>query len=326
MGRFPHRVGGSVFLVASVTAIAFMGCSGDTGGISHKTLSPSLETESSTLSNIDRYTQRNEENGLTTILATTDIGVGENRFAFVLTELEVIVKFPVITVKTFHYPNGYEDIREGPVEQKFATFREFPFGTRGVYSVEYKFDRPGKWGAEVSFPSDTGISLTTEHLFNVRDSTLAPAVGESPPKSRNNTLADVDSVSQLTTGTLRDRELYDLSIPEALESGRPFTVVFASPAFCTTPVCGPQVEVISELNMKFGDRMDFIHVDLFINPHEIQGDADLAIRTPLLKAWKIFTDEWTFVINESGKVTGRFEGFASYSEIEETIVATLREG
>lgn len=275
------------------------------------------------LSNTDDYTQTNDENGLTTILATTDIGVGRGRFAFVLTQPDGLVKFPVVRVKSFHYPDGYEAPREGPVDDQFATFREFPFGTRGVYSANYLFDRAGDWGIEVSLPDSDGTFLTTEHRFTVKPEALAPDLGDRPPLTRNRTLSDVGSIAQLTTGSLRDPELYDLAIPDALSSGRPFAVVFASPAFCTTAVCGPQVEVVSELNRDYGERMDFIHVDLFDNPHEIQGDLDRAVHTPLLEAWGLLTDEWTFVVDADGAVTGRFEGFAPYAELEETILSTL---
>ncbi|MDP6824064.1 MAG: hypothetical protein QF554_12325 [Dehalococcoidia bacterium] len=295
-------------------------------GTLENTSGKAAEEARPTLSRTDDYTQHNDENGLTTILATTDLGVGNGRFAFVLTEPGGLVKFPVVVVKSFFYPSGYEGEREGPVEEGFAAFREFPFGTRGVYATDYNFDRSGEWGVEVSVPTSDGSFLTTEHRFVVNDATTAPDVGDRPPDALNRTLADVESIKELTTGSLRDPELYDLSIPDALASDRPFAVVFASPAFCTTAVCGPQVDVVSELNRAYGDRMDFIHVDLFINPHEIQGDLDIAVHTPLLIKWGLYTDEWTFVVDASGTVAGRFEGFSPFSELEETILETLEAG
>jgi len=298
----------------------------DTGSSSTPVATAPTTSERPTLTSTDDYTQTNEENGLITILATTDLGVGEGRFAFVLTEPDGLVKFPAVGVKSFYYPTGYEGEREGPIEEKFTRFQLFPFGTRGVYSASYNFGRAGQWGVEVSLPGSDGAVKTTEHRFDVNEATTSPDVGTRPPDARNRTLADVESVKELTTGSLRDLELYDLSIPDALESGRPFAVVFASPAFCTTAVCGPQVEVLSELNATYGDRMDFIHVDLFINPHEIQGDLDLAVHTPLLKEWGLYTDEWTFVMDSTGTVAGRFEGFSPYSELEDTIIQALDEG
>ena len=280
-------------------------------------------SERPTLTSTDDYTQINEENGLITILATTNIGVGQGRFAFVLTEPVGLVKFPAVDVKSFFYPTGYEGEREGPVEEKFARFQLFPFGTQGVYSASHNFDRAGRWRAEVSLPGTDGSGRTIEHRFDVNEVTTSPDVGSRPTDARNWRLDDVESVKELTTGSLRDLELYDLSIPDALESGRPFAVVFASPAFCTTAVCGPQVDVLSELNATYGDRMDFIQVDLFINPHEIQGDLDLAVHTPLLMEWGLYTAEWTCVMDSTGTAAGRFEGFSPYSELEETILETL---
>ncbi|MDA1256707.1 MAG: hypothetical protein O3C10_02520 [Chloroflexi bacterium] len=315
-------------VLVSLTAVA---C-GSSGGDATAQPSPTAITpggpadERPTLVGTEDFTQRNEENGLTTILATTDLGVGTDRFAFVLTQPTGLVKFPVVSASTYFYPSGYAGDREGPIEEQLTVFREFPFGTRGVYSADYTFDRPGEWGIEVSLPSPDGSFLTTEHRFDVKDATTAPNVGDRPPDSANRTLADVEAINELTTGSTRDPDLYDLSIPDALASNRAFAIVFASPAFCTTPVCGPQVDVLSELDDAYGDRMDFIHVDLFINPHEIQGDLDLAVHTPLLAEWGLFTDEWTFVVDASGTVAGRFEGFSPYSELEETIIRTLDEG
>jgi hypothetical protein len=308
-----------------ITAVACGSVDEESAGAAASTEDAEAAVESvrPALTSTDDYTQRNEENGLTTILATTDLGVGNGRFAFVLTEPSGLVKFPAVGVKFFFHPTGYDGEREGPKDERFANFQEFPFGTRGVYTADYDFDRAGEWGVEVSLPTSDGSFLTTEHRFEVNDVTTAPSVGQRPPDAANRTLADVESIEELTTGSLRNPELYDLSVPDALESGRPFTVVFASPAFCTTAVCGPQVEVLSELNETYGDRMDFIHVDLFINPHEIQGDLDLAVHTPLLMEWGLFTDEWTFVMDSTGAVAGRFEGFSPYSEIEETILQEL---
>jgi hypothetical protein len=40
----------------------------------------------------------------------------------------------------------------------------------------------------------------------------------------------------------------------------------------------------------------------------------------------LYTDEWTFVVDASGTVAGRFEGFSPFSELEETILETLEAG
>ena len=158
--------------------------------------------------------------------------------------------------------------------------------------------------------------------------TRAPAVGEPAPASANRTLRDAASVAELSTGAEPDPELYRLTIAEALAAeGRPLVVVFASPGFCTNALCGPQAEVASVLRERHGDRADFIHVDLFENPHEVRtGGLDAAIETPLLEEWGLETDEWTFVIDGGGIVAARFEAFAPEAELEAALLAVLEDG
>ncbi len=100
-------------------------------------------------------------------------------------------------------------------------------------------------------------------------------------------------------------------------------VVFASPAFCTNALCGPQVEVLSELAARHGERARFLHVDLYENPHEIQGDLDRAVRTPVLEEWGIHTDEWTFIVDGDGLVAARFEAFVTEQELEQALLSLL---
>ncbi|GIT69223.1 MAG: hypothetical protein Ct9H300mP27_03270 [Chloroflexota bacterium] len=48
-------------------------------------------------------------------------------------------------------------------------------------------------------------------------------------------------------------------------------VVFATPAFCVSATCGPQLEILTRLKEKYQDRVNFIHVEAFENPHLKEG-------------------------------------------------------
>jgi hypothetical protein len=152
---------------------------------------------------------------------------------------------------------------------------------------------------------------------------VAPAIGDAAPASVNRTSSDGTPIEALTTASEPDPTLYDMTIAETLAMSRPFVVTFASPAFCTNALCGPQVEVLSELQVEYGDAAEFIHVDLYENPMEIRGDFSLAKRTPVLDEWGIHTDEWTFIVDATGRITARFEGFAPREEVEPALRAAL---
>ena len=97
----------------------------------------------------------------------------------------------------------------------------------------------------------------------------------------------------------------------------------ASPAFCTNAVCGPQVEVLQELKDRYKGQANFIHVDFYDNPEEIQGDLDRARLSPAVVEWGLPSTEWSFVIDGNGIVSARFEAFATLDELEQALLKVL---
>lgn len=271
------------------------------------------------------WTTRTESEELRLILATPDLAPGTRRFAMVLTDGSGIVAFPVVQVSSYKYPDGSGAVsgRDGPVEMALARYFEFPYGTRGIHVTELTFDEAGMWGVEASVPQPDGSVATIEVLMEVHEETMSVDLGEVPPLADSRTLSDVEDISDLTTGSQRDGSLYQISLGDAIQNGKPTVVVFASPAFCTNAVCGPQVEVLSNLSASYGDAADFVHVDLFTNPKEIQGDLTRAKKTPLLDEWGLVSQEWTFVMDRDGVVVGRFENFVPQLELEPSLESVM---
>lgn len=259
--------------------------------------------------------------GYQAIFATPDLGVGDNRVAVVVTSPTGLVRSPGATFSSVFFADGSSEGQRR--ETTLAVFREFPLGTRGLYSALINFDRPGKWGLEIAVLDESGTGHQIEIAFDVAEKASAPALGDPAIPSRNKTIADVDRLSQLTTGSLQDSDLYQLTIANALSNGKPTVVVMASPAFCTNAVCGPQVDVLSELEDEYGDRANFIHVDFYDNPEEIQGDLNNTVLSPTVKEWNLPSTEWSFVIDAQGIVQARFESFVGYSELERALVKLL---
>ncbi len=256
--------------------------------------------------------------GVQAILGTPDIGVGVHRVGFVLTSPEGFVTAPAATVTLKRFAS--DDSKGEARETVTASYHPWPYGSRGLYAAEFRFDSPGGWGLDISTEAPDGSKQTAELRFEVPDAPLAPAVGAQAIKSNSKTVADVESLAELTTGSTRDPDLYQTTIADAVSSGLPTVVVFASPAFCTNEVCGPQLEVLQQLKDKYSGRANFIHVDFYDNPHEIQGDLDKAVLSPVVLEWKLSSIEWSFVIASDGTITARFEGFATFDEVEQALL------
>ena len=259
------------------------------------------------------YGPRSAE-GLQAILGTGDLGVGPNRFGFVMTSQKGFVTEPTAKLATRFVPSEGEESEI--VQRAKAVFQPWPYGNRGMYAAKLEFDRPGTWKVEIAIDNPDGFPQSAELVFQVQETPSAPRVGDPAIPSVTRTLADVESLAELSTGSLQDEDLYRTTLAQAVDSGTPTVVVFASPAFCTNAVCGPQVEVLQQLKDLHGGRANFVHVDFYDNPHEIQGDLDRARISPAVIEWSLPSIEWTFVIDGDGIITARFEGFATLTEVE----------
>ena len=247
---------------------------------------------------------RDAATGTRLVFGTPDLAVGTDRVAFVVTSPDGLITSPTLRVESYVAPGG-------AATAAVAHFEPFPDVERGLYALDLTFDRAGTWGLDVHVPRADGTETLMSVTFPVAARPSSVAIGDPAPASRNRTLADVSSVAALTTGTDPDPALYETRIVDALAEYRPLVVVFASPAFCTNELCGPQVEVLSELRVAYGDRAGYVHVDIYDNPDAIDGDLTRAVRSPLLAEWGVTTDEWTFIVGADGRVARRFESFVS---------------
>ena len=261
--------------------------------------------------------------GLEPILATKVLHVGVQRVAFLLTTPDSLVTVPEATVTSVFLGDG-----QALTETKRAGFHLWPYGVRGSYATEFNFDRPGRWRLDISVDHEDVQGQTFVEI-DVAAESIVPGVGTVPPLSHNKTLADVGDIERLTTHYTPDPDLYQLTIADAAATGRPTVVVFASPAFCTSPTCGPQTETVTELKQGYGDQANFIHVEIYDNPHLIQGDLSQATLVQPVHDWGIsavpgwFNESWTFVLGPDGAIAQRFEGYAALEELEEALKGVL---
>ena len=186
------------------------------------------------------------------------------------------------------------------------------------------FDKAGTWLAEISPRDGEAAGEIARIVFQVAERSVTPSIGSPAPPSRNRTASDVSSLDELTTDPDPDPGLYSLSIADALETGQPLVVTFATPAFCTSATCGPQVDVVKELKETYGDRANFIHVEIFSNPREMEGDISKGVVAEAVDEWGLPSEPWTFIVDGGGLVAAKFEAFTSYEELDEALARVVQ--
>ena len=259
---------------------------------------------------------------LNVIMATTVLEVGEQRVAFLLTTPTGLVKGDTdVSITPVYLPDSAAG------ESIVTRFHQWPYGVRGAFAANVDFDRPGQWRLDITAEGPDGGHAMQE--IEILEDSSVPFIGTVGPLSENKTLGSAGAIELVTTDYSPDLSLYEVTIREAVESPLPAVVVFASPAFCTTATCGPQVDAVSELRETYVGQAHFIHVEIYDNPDEIQGDLDRAEIAPTVDEWGLtsiphwFNESWTFVLDADGRIQDRFEGFATVVELEEALQSAL---
>ncbi|HQT81067.1 MAG: hypothetical protein B7Z60_03135 [Ferrovum sp. 37-45-19] len=132
------------------------------------------------------------------------------------------------------------------------------------------------------------ISITSVTLLLGCTPTSRLHVGSEAPKIRTKTLQDVGGdMAKITTYRQPDKRMYQYSLDQALKSGKPIMLEFATPGHCT--VCDRQLQEVKALLDKYQGQVIFLHMDQYENP-----DA--------FKAYKVMGDPWNFFIDAKGIV------------------------
>ena len=255
------------------------------------------------------------------LLGTKDLGLGTNRISFVLQTSEGLVSLPQIQVKSLYA--GSE------VERVTGRFHLWPFGTRGNYVSELTFDKAGEWQIEAVIARGEESLASTVMDVEVKEDSFTPSIGSAPPQTPNKTATDEAGLREITTWPRADPDLYRTTIPEALGSGMPLVVVMSSPGFCTSPTCGPQVETVTELKNLYAGQANFIHVEIYDNPVEIQSSLDMGIYSLVVVDWGVtepedyLNESWVFIIDADGLIRAKYEGYASLDELESGLEEAL---
>ena len=254
-------------------------------------------------------------------LATVDIGVGLNRFAFgVRGQDSKPIRTPA-ALATFMY------IESTPYEvraQAQASFVTWPTGRAGVYVVEgVDLDKAGRWGLVVEVETEDGAVAVGQLGFDVKLTSSSPAIGSLAPRSLNKTGGDGTDLKEITTSPEPDADLYRMTVAEAIAAGRPAVVTFATPAFCSTATCGPQVEVVSAIKDRYAERASFIHVEVYDNPVEMREDFSKGRLSPVLEEWGLISEPYTFILDGEGVIRSKFEGFVTEQELEAALKEVL---
>ena len=281
-------------------------------------------------------THRDEAAGAETLqvlITTSELVAGENRFAFGLLKNDTLLEGARVIVRIYDLsPEPPRLYAETPapyhkleVVEQNQRVHIHPDGTRhvhdsatdvlGVYVAQVRFPRPGPWGIEVLARQGDGTVEAARFTVEALAAGHAPMPGTPAPRSRNLVVTDVADLRTLDSSDPPDPRLHQHRIADAIIQGKPQVIVFATPKYCTSRVCGPVVDVVRTLIPAYGDRVVFIHQEIW--------QAGTQTFAPTVEEWKLRSEPWIFVVDGRGTVRARFEGLTTRREIEAALRRVL---
>jgi hypothetical protein len=272
--------------------------------------------------------------GLQVLLTTSELVVGQNRLAFGLLRDGRLLADARVAVRVYAIEG--EDARL--VAEMAARYHRLevieggkrvhihPDGSRhvhgdatdvqGIYVAQVTLPRSGTWGLEVLAQSSNGAVESARLSVGVLAASLAPMVGTPAPRSRNRVASDVSDLRQIDSSDPPDPRLHRTRIADAIAQSKPQVIVFATPRHCTSRVCGPVVDIVRTLIPTYGDRVAFIH-------EEIWETGDLQQFSSTVQEWNLRSEPWIFVVDGTGMVRARFEGVTTRRELEAALRSVL---
>jgi hypothetical protein len=271
---------------------------------------------------------------LQVLITTSELVVGQNRFAFGLLKDHKLLDAAKVAVRI--YDIGDQTARltaEAPalyhkleVVEQGRHVHIHPDGTRhvhsgttdvqGIYVAHVPFTRPGPWGLEILAQQGDGPVDVARLTVSALGVARAPTRGMPAPRSRNLIASDVSDLRTIDSSEPPDPRLHQHRIVDAIARGKPQVIVFATPRYCASRVCGPVVDVVRTLIPTYGDRVVLIH-------QEIWQAGSAQKFSPTVEEWNLRSEPWIFVVDGRGIIHATFEGLTTRRELEAALRRVL---
>lgn len=215
------------------------------------------------------------------------------------------------------FPASIETIETQPAFRALTTSDD-PDAAHVVYSSKLDFPSDGEWrvGAIVKYDGKTTGTLLSSAIAG--EFTGIPRPGEKAPMISTPTAEDAGGdLSKITTRVPPDTQN---KVDYADVYGKePILLLFATPQFCESRVCGPVVDVAEQVKETYGDDAAFIHMEIWED-----NDPGTEKTRPQVRAFNLPTEPWLFAIDRNGTVVESIEGAFGVEKMTEAVEKAIQ--
>ena len=194
-------------------------------------------------------------------------------------------------------------------------------GNRGVYVAQITFPAKGTYLLlSETTTADGAVKLAFSPGLDVGVRNAMPKIGDQAIRVETPTVDAARGVDPICSAD-PPCSLHEVSLLDALRDEKPIVLIFATPAFCQSRLCGPEVEIVESIARDRGDDAIFIHAEVF------RDDADetirRAIQAPATAAWRVVEEPATYYIDRAGRILDRQLGPIDRTDVRRATDALL---
>ncbi len=215
------------------------------------------------------------------------------------------------------FPARIESLATKPAFQGKTT-TEDPSAASVVYSVDLPFSVAGEYKPVALIKENGGLSKYSLHGIHVGEFDKIPEPGQKAPLIQTPTAKSVGGdLSKLSTRVPPDTQ-NKVNYAEVLGK-EPILLLFTTPKFCQSRVCGPVVDVAEQAQHEFEGKANFIHMEIYND-----NDPSKGVR-PQVRRFHLPTEPWLFAINREGVVSAAIEGGFGTELMDKTVEKVISE-
>ena len=209
------------------------------------------------------------------------------------------------------FPAAIESLQTKPAFRAQTTTSD-PDAASVVYTTEIDFPSQGEWRIAALIRRGDELEASLLPSADVGKFARVPQVGDKSPLIHTPTPADAGGdLAQITTRIPPDTQ-NEVDYADVVGK-EPVVLLFATPQFCQSRVCGPVVDVAEQVKQLYGDKAAFIHMEIFND-----NDPGKDVR-PQVRAFHLPSEPWLFAIGRDGRIEAEIEGAFGVEELTRVV-------
>lgn len=143
-----------------------------------------------------------------------------------------------------------------------------------------------------------------------------PYIGATLPQFDTPTVDDHRGVEPYCSLTPAPCPLHDVTLTQALASGKPLVFMVGTPAHCQTGACAPALEFLVASHDRVGDQAVMVHADVY-------ADNAATTQAPIIDALALDYEPVVYFATPGGQIVDRLDGIWDQTELDQRVDALL---